>query len=82
MSLQNDYEVTGKELDMLVHSFLAQEGCVGARMTGAGFGGGIWPADRDISGGRPGGRDDFMPVWKRSEGGGYSAGSPEGWVLL
>ena len=31
--------VTGKELDMLVHSFLAQEGCVGARMTGAGFGG-------------------------------------------
>jgi galactokinase len=39
MSLQNDYEVTGKELDMLVHSFLAQEGCVGARMTGAGFGG-------------------------------------------
>ena len=39
MSLEKDYEVTGKELDMLVHSFLAQEGCVGARMTGAGFGG-------------------------------------------
>ncbi len=39
MSLEKDYEVTGKELDTLVHSFLAQEGCVGARMTGAGFGG-------------------------------------------
>ena len=39
MSLEKDYEVTGKELDTLVHSFLSQEGCVGARMTGAGFGG-------------------------------------------
>ena len=39
LSLENDYEVTGKELDTLVHSFLSQEGCVGARMTGAGFGG-------------------------------------------
>lgn len=39
LSLQNDYEVSGKELDTLVHSFLKQEGCVGARMTGAGFGG-------------------------------------------
>lgn len=38
-SLKNDYEVTGKELDTLVYSFLTQEGCVGARMTGAGFGG-------------------------------------------
>lgn len=39
MSLEKDYEVTGKELDTLVHNFLAQEGCIGARMTGAGFGG-------------------------------------------
>ena len=39
MSLELDYEVTGKELDTLVHGFLAQDGCVGARMTGAGFGG-------------------------------------------
>ena len=39
ISLEKDYEVTGKELDTLVHSFLAQEGCIGARMTGAGFGG-------------------------------------------
>ena len=38
-SLKNDYEVTGKELDTLVYSFLTQDGCVGARMTGAGFGG-------------------------------------------
>ena len=39
ISLEKDYEVTGKELDTLVHSFLAQDGCIGARMTGAGFGG-------------------------------------------
>ena len=39
MSLELDYEVTGKELDTLVHGFLDQPGCVGARMTGAGFGG-------------------------------------------
>lgn len=39
LSLENDYEVTGKELDTLVHAFLNQEGCIGARMTGAGFGG-------------------------------------------
>lgn len=38
-SLENDYEVTGKELDTLVHNFLKQEGCIGSRMTGAGFGG-------------------------------------------
>lgn len=39
MSLEKDYEVTGIELDTLVHNFLNQEGCIGARMTGAGFGG-------------------------------------------
>ena len=39
LSLQNDYEVTGKELDTLVHAFWNQKGCLGARMTGAGFGG-------------------------------------------
>lgn len=39
MSLKDDYEVTGKELDTLVLNFLNQEGCIGARMTGAGFGG-------------------------------------------
>ena len=38
-SLKNDYEVTGVELDVLVESALHQKGCLGARMTGAGFGG-------------------------------------------
>jgi len=38
-SLQEDYEVTGKELDTLVEAAWAQQGVLGARMTGAGFGG-------------------------------------------
>ena len=38
-SLKNDYEVTGKELDALVEGAEMQEGCLGSRMTGAGFGG-------------------------------------------
>ena len=38
-SLRDDYEVTGIELDTLVDAANAQDGCVGARMTGAGFGG-------------------------------------------
>lgn len=38
-SLQRDYEVTGIELDTLVEAAWAQEGVLGARMTGAGFGG-------------------------------------------
>lgn len=38
-SLKNDYEVTGKELDALVDGAKQQEGCIGSRMTGAGFGG-------------------------------------------
>lgn len=38
-SLRDDYEVTGKELDTLVASALKQEGVIGSRMTGAGFGG-------------------------------------------
>ncbi|MCZ9310589.1 galactokinase [Weissella koreensis] len=38
-SLRDDYEVTGLELDTLVSSAQAQEGVLGARMTGAGFGG-------------------------------------------
>jgi galactokinase len=39
ISLRDDYEVTGKELDALVEAAWEQEGVVGARMTGAGFGG-------------------------------------------
>ncbi|MBR9911533.1 MAG: galactokinase [Gammaproteobacteria bacterium] len=38
-SLQQDYEVTGNELDTLVGLAQAQPGVLGARMTGAGFGG-------------------------------------------
>jgi len=39
ISLQQDYEVTGVELDALVSSAWEQDGVLGARMTGAGFGG-------------------------------------------
>jgi galactokinase len=38
-SLRDDYEVTGIELDTLVEAAWQEEGVVGARMTGAGFGG-------------------------------------------
>lgn len=39
VSLEHDYEVTGVELDTLAHTAWEQEGVLGARMTGAGFGG-------------------------------------------
>ena len=39
VSLEQDYEVTGLELDTLVHTAWEQDGVIGARMTGAGFGG-------------------------------------------
>ena len=38
-SLRDDYEVTGPELDSIVRAARAQKGVLGARMTGAGFGG-------------------------------------------
>jgi galactokinase len=38
-SLRDLYEVTGKELDALVDAFRKVDGVIGARMTGAGFGG-------------------------------------------
>ena len=38
-SLKGDYEVSCAELDLLVDLALKQEGVLGARMTGAGFGG-------------------------------------------
>lgn len=38
-SLRDDYEVTGIELDTLADAANAQKSCIGARMTGAGFGG-------------------------------------------
>ena len=39
VSLRDDYEVTGIELDTLVETAWNQEGVIGSRMTGAGFGG-------------------------------------------
>jgi len=39
VSLRDDYEVTGIELDTLVETAWEQGGVIGARMTGAGFGG-------------------------------------------
>lgn len=38
-SLRDDYEVSCQELDLLVELALKQKGVLGARMTGAGFGG-------------------------------------------
>ncbi|MBO5292031.1 MAG: galactokinase [Lachnospiraceae bacterium] len=39
VSLRDDYEVTGEELDTLVEEAWKVEGVIGSRMTGAGFGG-------------------------------------------
>ena len=38
-SLQEDYQVSSRELDLMVELARQQSGCYGARMTGAGFGG-------------------------------------------
>jgi galactokinase len=38
-SLRDDFEVSGTALDAIVEAAQAQEGCFGARMTGAGFAG-------------------------------------------
>jgi galactokinase len=38
-SLRDDYEVTGFELDTMVEAAMNQDGVIGSRMTGAGFGG-------------------------------------------
>ncbi|TCL55171.1 galactokinase [Kineothrix alysoides] len=39
VSLRDDYEVTGIELDTLAEEAWKIDGCIGSRMTGAGFGG-------------------------------------------
>ncbi|MEA2102439.1 MAG: galactokinase [Thermodesulfobacteriota bacterium] len=39
LSLKEDFEVTGEYLDALVDEAIKVDGCLGARMTGAGFGG-------------------------------------------
>lgn len=38
-SLRDDYEVSVRELDLLVELAMSTPGCLGSRMTGAGFGG-------------------------------------------
>ena len=38
-SLRDDFEVSSNDLDLIVESALKAPGCIGARMTGAGFGG-------------------------------------------
>ncbi len=38
-SLRDDYEVSSPALDSLVNAARAVEGCLGSRLTGAGFGG-------------------------------------------
>ena len=39
ISLRDDYEVPGKELDCLAEAAWGEPGVIGSRMTGAGFGG-------------------------------------------
>ena len=39
ISLRDNYEVTGLELDTIFQEALKVKGCIGSRMTGAGFGG-------------------------------------------
>ena len=39
ISLCEDYDVTGVELDMLAELAWKVDGCIGSRITGAGFGG-------------------------------------------
>lgn len=39
LSLKDNYAVTGAELDALAFAAWQETGCIGSRMTGAGFGG-------------------------------------------
>ncbi len=39
LSLKNDYEVSSRELDIMVELAAYREGVIGSRMTGGGFGG-------------------------------------------
>jgi galactokinase len=38
-SLRDDYDVSTRELDVMVEAAMAADGAIGARMTGGGFGG-------------------------------------------
>ena len=61
LSLKNDYEVTGIELDTMVNLSWNTEGVVGSRMTGAGFGGCTVSLVKN----------DFVENFKQSVGGNY-----------
>lgn len=63
ISLRDDYEVTGFELDSLVEATWEAEGVIGARMTGAGFGG----CTVSIV------KDEFIESFKKSVGEKYTA---------
>ena len=63
ISLRDDYEVTGFELDSLVEAAWEAEGVIGARMTGAGFGG----CTVSIV------KDEFIESFKKSVGEKYTA---------
>lgn len=63
ISLKDDYEVTGFELDSLVEAAWEAEGVIGARMTGAGFGG----CTVSIV------KDEFIESFKKSVGEKYTA---------
>ncbi|MBL7160963.1 MAG: UDP-glucose--hexose-1-phosphate uridylyltransferase [Anaerolineales bacterium] len=39
ISMRDDFEITNDELNIIVHLAQTQPGCIGARMTGGGFGG-------------------------------------------
>ena len=57
-SLRDDFEVTNHELNMIVDIARKHRGCLGARMTGAGFGGATAAglAGAAGAGGRPDGK--------------------------
>lgn len=63
ISLRDDYEVTGFELDSLVEAAWEAEGVIGSRMTGAGFGG----CTVSIV------KDEFIESFKKSVGEKYTA---------
>ena len=63
ISLRDDYEVTGVELDSLVEAQWEAEGVIGARMTGAGFGG----CTVSIV------KDEYIEAFKKSVGEKYTA---------
>ncbi len=65
-SLREDYEVSGKELDLLVDIAMEQAGVFGARLTGAGFGGCVVALVMAVVAERE--RDAIMRWFRRSTG--------------